>query len=140
VRPIHAYAPLLEEGMPAWKRLDNPPWLTDRRGTLVLEPPPTVPATVNGLEVIGGLQVVQPEDAVCAPEVAYVVGRPMAELEPGAGRMCAATGRRIVAEPAVRCCACHTVYAQSAARQIGKCLNCGLTFHATEELPPEELL
>jgi hypothetical protein len=99
-----------------------------------------VSATVNGIEVIGCLQVVMPEDAVRGPGVGYVVGRPMAEIEPGAGRMCAVTGRRILDEPALRCSACHTLYAQSAAEQIGKCLNCGLPLCAIEELPPEELL
>jgi hypothetical protein len=140
VRKIHAYEPTVAAGLPAWKRLDNPPWLSERRGTLVLEPPPDVRVTVNGLDVVGGLQVVEPGDSVNGPAVSYVVGRPTAEVEPGGGRTCSATGRPIAGEPALRCPVCGTLYAQSSAEQIGRCLSCGTGLYATEELPPEELL
>ncbi len=102
-----------EDGRPAWRRLDCIPWLVDHDGTLVLETPEEVAATINGLDVIGGLQVIVPNDWIRSAEISCVVGRKIARIEPGKGRMCAATGRRIHGEHAVRCTACGTLYAQT---------------------------
>ena len=129
-----------DQGQPAWRRLDQTPWLVDRDGTLVLEPPLEVPASVNGLDIIGGFQVIEAKDWVRSAETSFLVGREVAQTEPANGRMCEATGRRIDEEYAVRCAVCGTLFAQSIADQMGKCLKCGAAFHAAEDLPPEELL
>jgi len=128
-----------QEGRPAWRRMDCVPWLSAHNGTLVLDAP-VVALTVNGLDVIGGLQVIEPNDWVRSAEISFLVGRQVAQIEPSKGCICAATGRRIHEEYAVRCTTCRTLYAQSAAEQMGKCLMCGVPLHVTEELPPEKLL
>ena len=69
--------------------------------------------TVNGMDVIGGLQVIEPYDWVRSKEISFLVRRQAAHVEPGDCRICAATGRRIQEENAVRCTACGKFMSQT---------------------------
>lgn len=133
-----------------WRPVVNPPYLAERGGMLVVELPPTERgyprAFVNGLEVIAGIQVVQPGDIVRillnqGESLTYVVGRCAAVRERGEGRMCDFTGLPVHGG-AVRC-PCGLFMAEEAIAQLGACPRCGRALDpeaATREVPPEEMI
>ena len=135
-----------EEDRSAWRRITDPRHLSRRQGTLVLELPKRgrYRALVNGLDVLGRIQVIEPGDLVRVfepggAELSYVVGRTLAAREPGDGRTCQFTGRPIAGE-AVRCSGCGAVFAAEVAGQLGKCPVCGEPLGDEDEVPPEEEL
>ena len=129
-----------------WRRIADPRYLSERRGTLVLELPKRgrYRAFVNGLDVLGRIQVVERGDLVRVfepngKEVSYVVGRALPSVEPGGGRACQFTGKPIAGQ-AVLCSACGCVFALEVADQLGNCPLCAEPLGREEESPPEEEL
>ena len=144
---IVCYEPEVQaEDQTVWRRITDPQYLSAHQGTLVLELPKRgrYRAFVNGLDVLGRIQVVERGDLVRVfepggSEVSYVVGRALPSIEPGKGRPCQLTGRPIAGE-AIRCPSCDRMFALEVAEQLGKCPVCGEPLGAEEELPPEEEL
>jgi len=144
---IVCYEPQAEETDRAvWRRITDAPYLTERQGTLVLELPGRrrYRALVNGLDVLGRIQVVERGDLVRVfepggAEVSYVVGRAMPSVEPGGGRACQLTGKPIVGE-AILCSSCNSMFALEVAEQLGDCPVCGAPLGVEDEVPPEEEL
>lgn len=134
------------EDRPVWRRITAPRLLSERQGLLVLELPRRgrYRAFVNGLDVVGGLQVVQRGDLVRViepggEEVCYVVGRVLPSVQPGAGRACQFTGKPIDGE-AVACTSCGALLAREVCQQLGGCPACGEPLGEQDEEPPEEEL
>ena len=135
-----------EEDRAVWRRITDAPCLTERRGTLVLELPKRggYRALVNGLDVLGRIQVVERGDLVRVfepggGEVSYVVGRALPSVEPGEGRACQLTGKPIAGQ-AILCSSCSSMFALEVAEQLGNCPVCGEPLGGQEEVPPEEEL
>jgi len=135
-----------EEDRAVWRRITDAPYLTERQGTLVIELPERGPcrALVNGLDVLGRIQVVERGDLVRVfgpggAELSYVVGRAVPSVEPGEGRACQLTGRPIAGR-AVLCSCCHRTFALEVAEQLGDCPVCGEPLGTEDEMPPEEEL
>jgi len=133
-----------EEG--AWLRITDPDFLSQRQDTLVLELPNrgSYRAFVNGLDVLGGIQVVERGDLVrvTAPDgeqIAYVVGRALSSTEPGGGRACQFSGKTIDGQATI-CSSCGAVFAQEVVEQLGDCPACREPLGDHDELPPEEEL
>ena len=130
-----------------WRRITAPPLLSDRQGVLVVELPQRgrCRAFVNGLDVLGGLQVVERGDLVRVidaegAEVSYVVGRVLPSAEPGEGRPCQFTGKPIDGE-AVACSSCGALFAREVCEQLGRCPACGEPLGEEEDdVPPGEEL
>jgi hypothetical protein len=144
---IVCYQPESAEGdRPVWRRITGPRFLSERQGILVLELPKRgrYRAFVNGLDVLGGLQVVRRGDLVRVidpggTEFSYVVGRVLPSAQPGAGRPCQFTGKPIHDE-AVECSSCGALFAQVVSEQLGSCPACGEPLGDQDEVPPEEEL
>lgn len=144
---IVCYQPeCLEGGQDAWRRITDPEHLSQRQGTLVVELPKRgrYRAFVNGLDVLGGIQVVDRGDLVRivdpgGEEVSYVVGRVSTSLEPGGGRPCQFTGMPIDSQ-AVACSSCGALFAEEVSEQLDACPACGEPLGQHDELPPEEEL
>ena len=137
------YQAVTDGGQTGWRRTVVPPCLTNYGGTLLVTPPRRSRAFVNGLEVAGGLQVVEHGDLVRIarrgrPEISYVVGQVSATQEPGNGRTCQLTGRPINGQ-AVRC-SCGSLFASEVSEQLGTCPGCQHPLDERDEPPPEELL
>ena len=127
-----------------WGRLQKPPYLRQCGGRLVVELPRRSRAKVyvNGLPVVGRLQVVAPSDLVriacdSGAETSYVVGGVPPSREPGRGRLCQFTGLPIEGE-AVRC-ACGGLFATAVAEQLGVCPHCKASLTGEVQEPPEEM-
>jgi hypothetical protein len=118
--------------------------LTD--GALVFQPPGRVPASVNGIPVIGfqvlrSGDVVQLEDDPGGNPRSFRVGRVLAQVRSGEGRRCRYTGLPITGD-AIEC-SCGMIYARAVAQHIHLCLNprCSQSLEDVEApFPPEELL
>jgi len=144
---IVCYEPQPEQDDRAvWRRVTDAPYLTERQGTLLIELPERrrCRALVNGLDVLGRIQVVERGDLVRVfepggREIAFVVGRAMPSVEPGEGRACQLTGRPIAGR-AVRCSSCRRTFALEVAEQLGDCPLCGEPLGTEDEMPPEEEL
>jgi len=130
----------------AWRRITGPEFLSEQQGTLFVQLPQRgrYRAFVNGLDVVGGIQVVERGDLVrvLAPngtEIAYVVGRVLASVEPGDGRACQFTGKSITGQ-AIACWGCSALFAKEVAEQLGNCPVCKEPFGDHDDRPPEEEL
>ncbi|GIW89854.1 MAG: hypothetical protein KatS3mg109_0286 [Pirellulaceae bacterium] len=126
-----------------WRMCHDPPYLKQVRHTLVISVPGDTRVSVNGLPVIGRLQVVRPGDLVRSfgsdgCEVSYVVGSVLPRYEPGQGRQCQLTGLP-VEDQGVRC-ACGRLYCQGVANQLEHCPVCQASLLGNIPEPPEELL
>ncbi|OHB85857.1 MAG: hypothetical protein A2V98_22245 [Planctomycetes bacterium RBG_16_64_12] len=144
---IVCYRPESTEGdQDAWRKVTDPEFLSECQGTMVVELPKRgrYRAFVNGLDVLGGIQVVERGDLVevtgpNGAEVSYVVGRVLASVEPGNGRTCQFTGAPIKGQ-GITCWSCGALFAQEVAEQLGNCPVCGEPLGEHDELPPEEEL
>jgi hypothetical protein len=144
---IICYQPECLEGhQDAWRRITDPEHLSQRQGTLVVEFPKQgrYRGFVNGLDVLGGIQVVERGDLVrivgpSGVEVSYVVGRVSPSLEPGGGRTCQFTGVPIGGQ-AIACWSCGALFAEEVSEQLEGCPVCGEPLGEHDELPPEEEL
>ena len=101
-------------------------------------------ASVNGLRVVGPIQVIETGDLVyirrpAAADLNFVVGAAQLVREPGEGRTCQFTGLRIHGE-SIRC-RCGAIYSTDVSQQFSQCPNCGHGFGDDAlTLPTEELL
>ena len=91
-----------------WQQTSEAPYLRTHDSVLAVQLPEGCHGYVNGLAILGGIQVVRTGDLVriCEagrPPVVYVVGRALPHPEPGRGRACRFTGQPI-SGPAVVCC------------------------------------
>jgi len=125
-----------------WQSVPSTPWLQWVDGELVLVLPPGQRGSVNGLPVVGGLQVVGSGDLVRvkAPggsATAFVVGEVQSRSEPGNGRNCHFCGLAIRGE-AVRC-ACGRLFCSAIRKTYDRCPRCGRQFQAATR-PSERLL
>jgi hypothetical protein len=144
---IVCYQPEQEQGdRPVWRRIATPRFLTERQGVLLIELPRRgrYRAFVNGLDVVGGLQVVERGDLVrvidpAGEEVSYVVGRVLPSAEPGEGRPCQFTGKPIDGE-AVVCASCGSLFAREVCDQLNRCPVCAEPLGDEDDVPPEEEL
>ena len=144
---IVCYQPECEQGdRPVWRRITAPRFLTERQGLLVLQLPRRgrYRAFVNGLGVVGGLQVVQRGDLVRVidpggEEISYVVGRVLPSVQPGEGRSCQFTGKPIDGE-AVACTSCGALFGREVCEQLRACPACAEPLGEEDEVPPEEEL
>ncbi|MBN2564802.1 MAG: hypothetical protein JXB46_03745 [Candidatus Eisenbacteria bacterium] len=138
-----------------WVPQDNPPFLVNRSGMLVVElpmgedEPPRV--FVDGMVVVarthlvplGALvRIVWPDGRT----IAYKVHRPVIDhqVEPGNGRPCGFTGLPIKGE-AVRCpgAGCGLLLASEVVTQVERCPRCNTSLQTRptpEEMPGEEEL
>lgn len=128
-----------------WRQSAGPRYLCEQDGTLLIDLGRTArrQVHVNGLPVIGGLQVVQAGDLVRIaranrPDLTYIVGGVQAVRQPGRGRRCQFTGLPIKGE-AVRC-ACGALYSSDVADQMADCPQCQASLRGQLPAPPEELL
>ena len=135
-----------EEDRAVWRRVTDAPYLIERQGTLVIELPERgrCRALVNGLDVLGRIQVVERGDLVRVfepggTETSYVVGRVVPSVEPGEGRPCQFTGKPIAGK-AILCSSCHSLFALEVAEQLEGCPVCGAPLGGQDEPPPEEEL
>lgn len=131
-----------------WRSLTEPPYLEQLGQDALIRLPLTgrARAYVNGLRVIGGLQIVREGDLVTIVEpfgkqISYVVFGWHGQVEPGNGRRCSFTGRPIDGA-AVRCFACGRVVAEAVATRIEACPGCKSPLGSRRDarLPVEELL
>jgi hypothetical protein len=135
-----------EQARAVWRRITDPEHLTQCEDTLMLRLPEGEGCRgfVNGLEVLGGFQVVEPGDLVRVVEAdgserSYVVGHGLPTVEPGDGRICQFTGKPIRGQ-AIECPSCGRLFALEVAEQLGQCPLCRAPLSGEEETPPEKEL
>ena len=144
-----AFVPSLADGEDErrWDLISDPPHVVSYGDDDFVQLPDEaeITAYVNGVRVIGGLQLIEAGDLVRVIQrgptgVSYrFAGRPTSRVEPGNGRRCAFT-RMPIDGSAVRCGQCDRVVSEKVAQQIGSCV-CGTPLAPNSPAtPPAEVL
>ena len=127
-----------------WRQVSPAPHVLSSGGYDMVVEEEGLRAFVNGLPVIGGMQVIQPGDLVRITgsgqeRFFQYAGARTDTREEGGGRPCAFTGIPIPGV-AVKCGACERVVSEAVATQVGACV-CGRSLKAGDQTAPgEELL
>ena len=131
-----------ESGESRWCGQATPDYLRRTGGLWMLDLPHGYRGTVNGLPIVGGVQVVGPGDLVRVTDPArrekeFSLGRGGSTIVAANDRTCRFCGVPIVGDGLE--CKCGAVFCAGVGDTVGNCPECGEAL-SPEEQPSEQLL